>query len=199
MAKTSFTTTDLDKLIDESVEEVDQIKNELQGINPSDVSYDEDQDEDEFLPNDDKTFLQKGDVLDKASGDKISYSYVYKKIGDLIDIGNAQLQVLQSIDPDVTDPALLNSATSLINAIRSCIAEFTKIHQQWIRYQQVVSLEKMKFANKIELAKFRNELRSNNENKVQEAQPMMELGSNELVEFLMWKKEKEANSKKEDI
>ena len=197
MAKTTFTTTDLDKLIDESAEEVDQIKAELQGINPSDVSFDEDKEEDEFLPNEDKTFLQKGDVLDKTTGDKISYSYVYKKIGDLIDIGNAQLQMLQSIDPDVTDPAMLTSATSLINAIRSCISEFTKIHQQWIRYQQVVNLEKMKFANKIELAKFRNELKNEKDTKAQDAAQMFEVGSNELMEFLMWKKEKEENSKKD--
>lgn len=198
MGKNTFTTTGLDKLIEESISEADQFKEELQSINDNEIDLVGLEEEDDYLPDEDKNFLQKGEVI-KHTGDGIAYSYVYKKIGDLIDTGNASLQVLQSIDPDMTDPGILTATGTLINSIRGCIAEFTKIHQQWLRFQQQMKLQDRRLENQKKLLEFKEQLRNGTLNKTAEAEQLHQLGSNELIEFLRWKKEKEENEKKKEI
>lgn len=198
MAKNNFQTGPLDKLIEESISEADQFKEELEGINNSDIDL-INPEEDDYLPDDDKNFLQKGEVL-KSTGDAISYSYVYKKIGDLIDTGNASLQVLQSIDPDMTDPSILTATGSLINSIKGCISEFTKIHQQWLRFQQQLKLEDVRLNHKMKLMEFKKNLYDGTlNNNEQNAEVLHETASSDLIEFLQWKKEKEEREKKHEI
>jgi len=123
---------------------------------------------------------------------------LYKKIGDLIDTGNASLQMLQSIDPDVTNPQLIAATGTLLNSIRGCISEFTKIHQQWIRFQQTLKFEKIKQENKKELIKFRKAVSTGTLENEQQVSELFELGSTDLIEFLQWKKEKEAKEKEKN-
>ena len=198
MSKNKFQTTPLNNLIDESIREADQFKDELSGIGPGDLELMNEEMEDDFLPDEDKNFLQKGEVM-KKSGDAISYSYVYKKIGDLIDTGNASLQMLQSIDPDMTDPTILTATGSLINSIRGCISEFTKIHQQWLRFQQQLKLYDKRLETQKELSKYKQDLRNGTDAQPENAVPLYEMGSSELVEFMKWKAEKAEKEKKNDL
>ena len=144
-----------------------------------------------------RPFLKKNNII-SSDGDSVCYSYIYKKIGDLVDTGNASLQMLQSIDPDVTDPSMLAATGSLINSIRGCISEFTKIHNQYIRLQQAIKLEKIKLDHKKELIKFRTDLRNGTLGEGDQISELFELGSTDLVEFLQWKKEKEERERKKD-
>ena len=195
----NFNTGPLSKLIDESISEADQFKDELTEISDADLAMMNEPEEDDYLPDEDKNFLQKGDVM-KKTGDAVSYSYVYKKIGDLIDTGNASLQMLQSIDPDMTDPQILTATGSLINSIRGCISEFTKIHQQWLRFQQQMKLYEKRLDMQKQLAKYKQELRNgNSEKNGEDAAQMYEMSSTELIEFLNWKKEKAEREKKNEI
>ena len=196
--KPTFSTSSFDKLISDSINESDQLKNQLAAVNNfnGEISFD-DAPDDDYLPENEKAFSEKNNII-SSDGDSVCYSYIYKKIGDLVDTGNASLQMLQSIDPDVTDPSMLAATGSLINSIRGCISEFTKIHNQYIRLQQAIKLEKIKLDHKKELIKFRTDLRNGTLGEGDQISELFELGSTDLVEFLQWKKEKEERERKKD-
>lgn len=56
------------------------------------------------------------------------------------------------------------STASLMNAIKNCVAEFTKIHMQHIKFQQTLHLMEVKHNYKMSELKMRKELYSNNSN-----------------------------------
>lgn len=195
--KQTFNTASLNQLISDSVNEADQFKNQLQHINDTcvNVDFSDSNVSDDYLPENEKTFAEKKDIINPTTGASISYPYIYKKIGDLIDTGNTSLQMLQSIDPDVTDASVITSTASLINALRGCLAEYTKIHNQWVKYQQQIKLEEIRLAHKKDIIKFRKELNESGNENISSVNSLIEIGSLDLVEFLNWKKEKENNKK----
>jgi hypothetical protein len=195
MAKPHFNVTDLDKLVDESIASADQLKNEINNIDLSSNEFSINSLNDDYLNDNDITWSENKNIVNKSSGDSISYDYVYKKIGELIDTGNASLQMLQSIDPDVTNPGTLGATASLLNSIRGCISEFTKIHQQYIRFQQTLQLEKIKLENKKELIKYRRAV--NNGQLESEVSPteLIETSSTDIMNYIAFKKEQEENEK----
>lgn len=195
--KQTFNTASLNQLISDSVNEADQFKNQLQHINDTcaNVDFSDSDISDDYLPENEKTFAEKKDIINPTTGASISYSYIYKKIGDLIDTGNTSLQMLQSIDPDVTDASVITSTASLINALRGCLTEYTKIHHQWVKYQQQIKLEEIRLAHKKDIIKFRKELNESGNENISSVNSLIEIGSLDLVEFLNWKKEKENNKK----
>ena len=202
MTKTNtFTTVALDKLVDESIAEADKLEAELKDIDETQLAVSEDIDDvetDDYLNDSSKTFSEIGDVIDKDSGSSISFNYVYKKIGDLIDQGTASLQMLQSIDLDVADPTLLGQTATLMNSIKGCISEFTKIHQQWIKFNQTVKLENMRFENRKKLIKYRNDVLNGTDEKKTSSTDMIDVKTSDLIEFLQWKKAKEEQEKKKE-
>jgi hypothetical protein len=192
MAKQHFNVTDLDKLVDESIANADQLKNEISGIDLSSSAFEINSLNDEnYLNDNDMAWSDNKNIVDKESGGAISYDYVYKKIGQLIDTGNASLQMLQSIDPDVTNPATLGATASLLNSIRGCISEFTKIHQQYIRFQQTLQLEKIKLENRKEIIKYRRAV--NNGQLESDIAPteLIETSSTDIMNYLAFQKEQE--------
>lgn len=172
-----FSTSSLNDLIDEAV----SCKSEIATI-----------DEHESTPA--KTFTETDVVSGK--GDAVDHDLVYRKIGELIDNGNLVLQMFQSVDPDVTEPSTLTAIASLMNAIKGCIAEYTKIHAQSIKFQQAKEMEKIRQENRLEAIQFRKNV-YNGEQTAQEV-ALHEIGSNDLVEFLLWKKEKEEEQRKKE-
>ena len=202
MAKTHFTPSMLDKLVDESIADADQLTNELKSIDlTSDEFGIENLSNDDYLTENDITWSENKHIVDKsADGGKISYDYVYKKIGQLIDHGNSALQVLESIDPDVTNPATLGATASLLNSIRGCISEFTKIHQQYIKFTQMIELEKLRHKNKKDIIMFRRKV-NNGQLEEEEATPteLIETSSTQMIDFLNFQKaQKEAEEKKNE-
>ena len=191
MAKNTFTTFDLNKLVDESINEADEIQAELKTIDENQLTFPaEEEESDDYLAESEKTFGETKNVIEKDTGSAISFNYVYKKIGDLIDKGNTSLDMLQAIDLDVADPALIGQAASLMNAIRGCISEFTKIHLQWVRFNNALKIEQQRLANKKELLRFKNNLANGTEGQAQ-ASNLVEVTPSEIIEFLNWKKQKE--------
>lgn len=191
MAKQHFNVTDLDKLVDESIASADQLKDEMNKMDLNSYEYDQD----DLLNENDISWTENKNVVNKATGDSISYDYVYKKIGELIDTGNASLQMLQSIDPDVTNPGTLGATASLLNSIRGCISEFTKIHQQYIRFQQTLQLERIKLENKKEIIKYRKAI--NNGQLETDVSPteLIETSSSDIMNYIMFKKDQEDKEK----
>ena len=101
------------------------------------------------------------------------------------------LQLLQSIDPDVTNPATLGATASLMNSIRGCISEFTKIHQQYIKFQNILQLEKIKHENKKAIIKYRKDLADGKIDSNVQQTDLFEVKSNTLLDFIEFQREKE--------
>lgn len=155
------------------------------------MSYPEDSDnEDDFLPDESKSWAQTNGVVDKSSGASVSFDYVYKKIGQLIDNGNATMQLLQSIDPDVTNPATLGATASLMNSIKGCISEFTKIHQQYIKFQHACRLEEIRQKNKMDLIRFRKNVAEGKDTENVQQTDLIEMKSTDLLDFIEFQKNK---------
>lgn len=109
----------------------------------------------------------------------------------MIDTGNTALQLLDSVSPDVTDPRLLTSVATLVSAIRGCIAEYTKIHNNWVKFKNTQLMEKQRFENKKALLRYKAELSREFSGKDQTAEPsgpFLEVKSTDLLEFMLWKK-----------
>ena len=196
-----FTSLALDKLINESLADADDFEEELKKIDETQLVISDDKNsDDDYLEQSDKTWGETKNIINKTDGSSVSFNYVYQKIADLIDNGNAAMQMLQSIDLDVADPQLITSTATLINSIKGCISEFTKIHQQWVRFNQVLKLEQVKFENKKRLMKYRNDLNNGTDEEKTGVSPtdLIEVKTGDLVEFLQWKKEKEEQEKLKD-
>lgn len=193
-SKQQFSSAALDKLVDDSIAEADQLSEELKDVDISDITLSPSGDEnfDDYISQSDKSWSEVASVIDKDTGESVSFGYVYKKICRLIDSGDAALQMLQSIDLDVADPQLISATSTLINALKGCMAEFTKIHQQWIRFNQTLKLEQIKLNNKKELIKYRHDVRNGTDTDQEKhaVTEMYEVKSADLVEFLQWQKEK---------
>lgn len=187
--KKSFNALDLDKLVNESIAEADGFNEEMRELEQVAPS----------LPTADDWADKENVVNKETSGTTISYDYVYKKIGELISNGNAALQMLQSIEPDMLNPATLAAESSLMNAIHGCISEFTKIHQQYIKFQQAIQLEREKFKNHRELIELRSKLRNNAEAglAVDQPQQMVETSTSDMIEYLKFKREKAAREEEQ--
>jgi hypothetical protein len=107
--------------------------------------------------------------------------------------------MLQSIEIDVADPALLGQTATLINSIKGCISEFTKIHQQWINFNQRVKLEEIRLKNRMKLIKYKNDvINGTDETSINNKTDMIEVKTADLIEFLQWKKEKDQHEKEKD-
>lgn len=201
--KQAFTSTALDQLVDESIAEADQFKHELDKIDETQLEFPpmfNTNEKDDYLSESDKSWGETKNIVNKETGgESVSFNYVYKKIADLIDNGNAALQMLQSIDLDVADPSLIGATSSLMNSIRGCISEFTKIHQQWIRFNQTMKLEDKRLENRMKLIKYRNDVQNGTDETVNvKANDLYEVKSADLVAFLKWKKEQDKLEKQKD-
>lgn len=152
--------------------------------------------QDDYLPDESKTWAEAKSVVDKTYGTTVSFDYVYKKIGQLIDNGNMTLQLLQSIDPDVTNPATLGATASLMNSIRGCISEFTKIHQQYIKFQNALQLENIRLANRMKMLEFKKNLADGKISSDTKTTDLFEVKSTTLLDFIEYQKEKDKDKEK---
>lgn len=55
-----------------------------------------------------------------------------------------------AIDPDISGTDVASSTASLMNAIKGCVAEFTKIHMQHIKFQQNLQMMEIKHQYKMQ-------------------------------------------------
>lgn len=139
MAKSNFSTKALDDLLADAIEDTNIIQNELaQYANVTPVPA---------------TAPGITNMIEQKSGDSVDFNRVYSELEKLIENGNVALQVLSAIDPDVSGSEVASATAALMNAIKGCMAEFTKIHMQHIKFQQQMQLEELKHKHKLEQIK----------------------------------------------
>jgi hypothetical protein len=80
----------------------------------------------------------------------------------LIENGNIALQVLGAIDPDVSGVEIASATASLMNAVKNCVAEFTKIHMMHLKFEQQLKLMETKHNYKMIEMQQRKALYSDN-------------------------------------
>ena len=154
--KKKFSVSDLDQLLSDAVdtEELTNIKNEL-------VQEEKDQ----LVPAD-SVSPQIANMVNQKNGLTVDYSRVYKQLEKLIQNGNIALEIIAAIDPDVSGGQIGNTTASLMNAIRGCVSEFTKIHLQHIKYQQTLDMMKIKHQYKMEQIAKRNQAFKNRDDAI---------------------------------
>ena len=139
MAKSNFSTKALDDLLADAMEDTVALKDEItQYSNITPVPA---------------TAPGITNMIEQKTGNTVDFARVYSELEKLIENGNVALQVLAAIDPDVSGSEVASATASLMNAIKGCMAEFTKIHMQHIKFQQQMQLEELKHKHKLEQIK----------------------------------------------
>lgn len=135
-----FSISDLDSILGDAIDgnELNNLQNEIKS------------DEDEELIPDNSVSPQIANMVNQRDGLTVDYSRVYKQLERLIENGNIALEVLAAIDPDISNGQVGSTTASLINAIKNCVAEFTKIHLIHIKYEQALRMEDIRHKHKME-------------------------------------------------
>lgn len=141
-----FNTIALDQLLNDAIQSTEEVHNQLI------------KSEDDELISQSAVSPQIDKLINQKNGQSVDYSRVYAQLEKLIENGNVALQVLGAIDPDVSGSDVAGSTASLLNAIKNCIAEFTKIHLQHIKFQQVLKLEQIKHKHKLEQLQIKKQI-----------------------------------------
>lgn len=145
MNKQKFSPLALDQLLSDAMENTSAIQAELK------------EDETDIVPAP-AVSASIDKLVNQKNGESVDYTRVYAQLERLIENGNIALQILGAIDPDVSGIETATATASLMNAIKNCVAEFTKIHLQHIKFQQIVQLEEIKHRHKIEQLKLKKEI-----------------------------------------
>ena len=96
-----------------------------------------------------------------------------------------------AIDPDVSGMEVAASTATLMNAVKNCVAEFTKIHMQHLKFQQTLQLMEMKHKYKMEEMRARKELYSSgNETVSNSPTEMIEWETEGAIEYIKFLNEK---------
>ena len=151
-----FSVSDLDKILSDAVDtnELAEVHNELV------------QDEKDQLIPDNDVSPAIANMVNQKTGATVDISRVYKQLEKLIQNGNIALEVLAAIDPDVSGGQVSSSTASLMNAIRGCVSEFTKIHLQHIKFQQTLQMMQIKHKYKMEQIAKRNQAFKNRDDAI---------------------------------
>lgn len=134
MAKQKFNALALDELLSNCTAQTEQLK---QQIVESDYDYDDSPLASPVSPN-------IANLVNKENGGTVDYSRVYGQLEKLIENGNIALEILGAIDPDVSGMEVASATATLMNAVKNCVAEFTKIHMQHIKFQQQMQMMELK-------------------------------------------------------
>jgi hypothetical protein len=187
MAKAKFSPIALDQILSDAIEETEELQNEL--MFGADV--DEDDIEDDIVPapavspNINNLINDSNDGI----GGQVDYARVYSQLEKLIENGNIALQVLGAIDPDVSGVEIATSTASLMNAVKNCVAEFTKIHMQHIKFQQSLQMMEMKHKYKMLELEKRKEIfnaKSNETSIINQPQELVEWETESATEYTKW-------------
>lgn len=169
-----FSVSDLDKLLSDAVD-----MNEINGIHNELVS----EQKDELIP-DNSVSPQIANMVNQKDGLTVDYSRVYSQLEKLIENGNVALQIIAAIDPDTSGVQVGSTTASLMNAIRGCVSEFTKIHLQHIKFQQTLQMMQIKHQYKMEqIAKRNQAFKDNNSIEISATNAPVGNGNNVMVPY----------------
>lgn len=176
--KQKFNAAALDQLLNQSMQNISNINEQLKqdahtssfSLPVSDYDYDDQgqYQEQGIVPN---SMIVNPDIKQmvnkKTDGQTVDYQRVYSQLQRLIEQGNFALQVISAIQPDASSTQVATATASLMNAIRGCVAEFTKIHSQHIRYQQNLQTMRIKHEYRIKEMQLRSTLYNKNKEETQ--------------------------------
>lgn len=176
--KQKFNAAALDQLLNQSMQNISNINEQLKqdahtssfSLPVSDYDYDDQEQYQEqgIVPN---SMIVNPDIKQmvnkKTDGQTVDYQRVYSQLQRLIEQGNFALQVISAIQPDASSTQVATATASLMNAIRGCVAEFTKIHSQHIRYQQSLETMRIKHEYRIKEMQLRSTLYNKNKEETQ--------------------------------
>lgn len=144
--KNKFSAFALDQLIKDCTGQVDEISTELTAYDSSEVIS-------AGNPN-------TSNLIENSTGASVDFNRVYSQLEKLIQNGNNALQLLASLQPDGIQPGTMAATASLMNAIKNCISQFTKIHSIHIKHQLALQLQKQKQQNKKQLILLKQDLKT---------------------------------------
>lgn len=185
MSKTKFSPIALDQLLNDTLEDTKELQNELQTN-----SYDQSE---EITPVPGVSPQINNMVNQSNSGQTVDYSRVYAQLERLIENGNIALQVIGAIDPDVSGVEVATATASLMNAIKNCVAEFTKIHMQHIKFQQKLELMRINHEYKMTELQQRKDITGDGDNQVK-SNALVEWQTDGAAAYLKYLQEKRANA-----
>ena len=183
MAAQKFNAFALDDLIKECTSNVDEISTQLATCN-----------ENQVIP----AGNPKNKELINQSGQTVDFNRVYLQIEKLIENGNNSLQVLAAIDPDTIQPQTIHAMTALMNTIKNCIAEFTKIHAIHLKHELNLQMERTRQQNRLALIQARADLKKNKDEdntQVAQLQEFSDATTNDIFRFLQEQKNKREEKK----
>lgn len=177
-----FKTVDINELIDSCTNDVEDLTNEITAYDQNNIAA--------------PTSPEITNMVNQQHGTTVDFSRVYGQLERLIENGNQTLETLNAFDLDVASPDIINAATSLMNSIKNCMTEFTKIHLQHIKFQQSIQMEEIKFKHKQEIIEKRLAVKNGiiDGNVVSPTQ-MIEVKDNDIINFI---KMQESLTKKND-
>lgn len=143
MAKNKFSVSDLDSLLSDAMATTNSVSSQLS--------------QDSQLVPESQVSPQIANMVNQKTGQSVDFSRVYRELQKLIQNGNIALQIIQAQDPDTLGD-VSSSVSQLMNAIKGCISQFTKIHLQHIKFQQTLQLMKVKHDMKMEEIEKRNQV-----------------------------------------
>lgn len=189
MSKQKFSPLALDELLNDAMENTNALQAQLK------------EDDTDIIPVPGVS-ASINKLVNQKTGESVDFNRVYAQLEQLIENGNVALQIIGAIDPDVSGIEAATATASLMNAIKNCVAEFTKIHLQHLKFQQLIQLEEIKHQHKIEQLKLKNELikneNNNNDDKTIELIPWETEGAAEYLNYIN-KRDKEHKETKERI
>lgn len=156
MSKQKFSPMALDDILKDALEDTQNLQNEL-------VTSEENTEvTDDIIPAPIVNPAINNLINSNDAGKTVDYNRVYSQLERLIENGNIALQVLGAIDPDVSGVEIANATASLMNAVKNCVAEFTKIHMMHLKFEQQLKLMETKHNYKMIEMQQRKALYSDN-------------------------------------
>ena len=171
MSKQKFNPLALDSILNDCMEDTEQLKNEITCA----PAYADD----DIVPAPDVSPALNN--LVKNDGTSVDWNRVYSQLERLIENGNIALQVIAAIDPDVSGAEVAGSTATLMNAIKGCGAEFTKIHMMHLKFQQSMQLMELKHQYKMKEMEMRKSLYSKDSNN-----SVQTINSEKVTEMVEW-------------
>ena len=178
-----FSAFALDQLIKDCTGEVDQISTELSKYDSSQVISSGNPD--------------TSKLINQETGASVDFSRVYSQLQKLIQNGNNTLQVLSSIQPDGFDIGIMAATATLMNAIKNCVSQFTKIHSMHLKYQMALDLQQKKQQHKKQIIMLKNDLKTSKQQIETQDVPLQEFSDKttyDIFKYLQDEKLKRENN-----
>lgn len=109
----------------------------------------------------DKLDSQKSELLAGNIGNNVDFTYIYGELESLIKLCKDVIQIIEAIEPDITNITSLAAVTKIIDSIRGLISEFTIIHRMNIKHMHNIEIENIKQQNRLDTLDKKQELKNN--------------------------------------